>query len=471
SKFDGVIWHNLASDGLLDNHIQALEINNNNDLILGFGMNQKGISVFNQQNWKDTIFDSFANKHINDIHIDTSGDIWLGTDNNIGLVQSDSIKYLTTSDGLTDEYIKSIHVDRKGNMWFGTSNGISRFDGTNWSSYHKNDVGGNRFTSISDDSKGRIWCGHDYKGVYYLKDTNWTNYTKSNGLLNNNTRDIAVDSNDDVWIVQNAGVCQFIDTICIQHNLYDSFGAGVSRVSIDEFGKAWFGADGGYFTYDSLGWHFENFGENFNFYINDIRFDSYGNTWMGTDNNGLIKIPGIPKFLNITTDSIHFKEFIDSAIVDISSNINWEVISTKSWVNISKSFGSDDASIKVKVDKNPGKNSRSANVVFYGPGVDTVKLIVYQRAGNFVSNKANNKQCNDLVLYPNPVNDILKVKSTNKTKISSMTVTNLHGNTLLHESVNEYETNIDFTLFSDGVYIIQLKTNNGIYRSVVVNRK
>ena len=71
-----------------------------------------------------------SNDHVNAICIDTSGMIWVGTQN--GLNRFDPVTQTFTTyyqrDGLPGNLITGIHEDERGNLWLSTRNGISRFD-------------------------------------------------------------------------------------------------------------------------------------------------------------------------------------------------------------------------------------------------------------------------------------------------------------------------------------------------------
>jgi len=73
---------------------------------------------------------SLSNDHVNAICIDTSGIIWLGTQN--GLNRFDPVTQTFTAyyerDGLPGNVITGIHEDERGNLWLSTRNGLSRFD-------------------------------------------------------------------------------------------------------------------------------------------------------------------------------------------------------------------------------------------------------------------------------------------------------------------------------------------------------
>lgn len=83
-----------------------------------------------------------------------------GTDNIDLPVEVRSVK-LTSSHGLPDNSIRKIFQDSKGFIWFATLNGLSRYDGTRFVNYRKQDKGlslqDNRIRNIVEDKHGFLW--------------------------------------------------------------------------------------------------------------------------------------------------------------------------------------------------------------------------------------------------------------------------------------------------------------------------
>lgn len=67
----------------------------------------------------------YSKKH-NCVHRDRTGRIWIGTQNGLLLMNGDSIRRLTRTDGLTNTGIQSIAEDADGRIWVATSLGINR---------------------------------------------------------------------------------------------------------------------------------------------------------------------------------------------------------------------------------------------------------------------------------------------------------------------------------------------------------
>lgn len=73
--------------------------------------------------------------------------------------------------------------------------------------------------------------------------------------------------------------------------------------------------------------------------------------------------PSTGEFLYTSTASMQFPVEGDSAILPISSNLDWTVSTTETWLNVAPNHGSSDGSIRIKVQPNNTGLMRNANVI------------------------------------------------------------------------------------------------------------
>ena len=65
---------------------------------------------------------------------------------------------------------------------------------------------------------------------------------------------------------------------------------------------------------------------------------------------------------------------------------------------------------------------------------------------------------NDLKVYPNPVNNILNI--SNFEKIDNLTITNILGQTIFNQTVNDTIATIDLSNVTTGIYFVKLRIND-----------
>ena len=177
-----------------------------------------------------TMEDGLSNDMVNAVAIDGQW-VWFATDEGVSRydMQTNTFSTFRSIDGLASDQVSSIAVD--GNyVWFGTANGLNRYDKTidSWAVRTRKDgLVSKMITTIAVEPE-YVWVGTDKEinpdphgwdedprfskgGVSrYHRDTDsWNNYTKSDGLIDNEIATIAVDD-DSVWFgTQKEGVSQY----------------------------------------------------------------------------------------------------------------------------------------------------------------------------------------------------------------------------------------------------------------------
>jgi phage baseplate assembly protein gpV len=177
--------------------------------------------------------------------------LWFGTDGG-GVSKFDGTNWTTydmSNSGLSDNWITSIVTDQEGNLWFGTySGGVSKFDGKSWTTYDTSNSGlaDNYIGPIAIGRDGKIWFG-TYSGVSNFDGTSWTSYDPSNsGLSDYLVNSIATDQEGNLWFGTGSGVSKFDGTNWITYNSSNSElqDYGISIIEIDSDGNIWFGTNG-----------------------------------------------------------------------------------------------------------------------------------------------------------------------------------------------------------------------------------
>ena len=77
-------------------------------------------------------------------------------------------------------------------------------------------------------------------------------------------------------------------------------------------------------------------------------------------------------------------------------------------------------------------------------------------------------------VFPNPAKDIINLKYNNKFKIESIKFVDLEGKEFKPKNIilNKKFINFDVSNFDEGIYVIQIKTNNDILKvKLIIDRK
>lgn len=296
SMYDGNAWTNFTDeDGLIFNTVKAIMIDGEGNLWAGTDL---GISKMNDDVWSEyTTDDGLEDNKINCINEDSSGLIWFGHADGASSWNGSEFTNYTMDDGLPFGGVSAIEEDASGRIWMGTGLGgcFILADGTFTELNEDNDLLSNSVRAIaidgntkwiatnigisvfngSDihiadhdslitlpepheinpvedvkvDSQGRVWTAVyvDYLvsvgGVSVLLGDEWFEYGEEEiveeviveeGLAGPVVRELAITSDDKVWVATSTGVTLISDvptSIESQSDPFDSAQDG-SQVKI-----------------------------------------------------------------------------------------------------------------------------------------------------------------------------------------------------------------------------------------------
>jgi len=181
----------------------------------------------------------------------------------------------------------------------------------------------NSITCLAEDGT-HIWVGST-GGIALRNKSNGSLialYTTSNGLLNNNITDIALDAMNNLWAATIMGLQKF-DGATWTYFTNENTSGGLSdnyvtSIKFDLQGNLWCGTfDKGISKFNGSNWISYNVTNSglIDNHINDIAVDNYGNIWIATT-NGASKFDGISWTSFTTSEGIYnnyiFKIFVDS---------------------------------------------------------------------------------------------------------------------------------------------------------------
>jgi len=389
-----------------------------------------GLNRFDGANWKTyNTKDGLIDKYITSLVCDSAGNIWIGTLKGISVFDGTNWKNYNYSHGISNQYIWTLAIDKTNKVWAGSWDGqIMKFDGTKWNcrSISKQSNSNNAVKSIAFDKNNVAWIGTQYDGVVKTDGVTNTYFTTSNGLVNDNVTNIAIDSADVKWFATAGGASRYNDTtwyslknmilssVAIDKQGIKWFGDGnnglykyddknlrnykttnglvnnlVKTVRVDENGKVWIGTEGGLSCFDGVKWDTYKPNGLPDNSINAIAVDKQGVLWVGTS-YGLSRFSD-NKWTVFNETSGFINNQISSIAIDSTGNI-WvgtnaglTVYKNQIWTNFTTSNGLPTNSINnVSIDKNNtvwiGTNGKG--VVKY----DGIKFTNYTTANGLVAN-------------------------------------------------------------------------------------
>lgn len=111
--------------------------------------------------------------------------------------QQSVLIHYSLDDGLPQSSILSIYQDYVGNIWLGTQGGVSKYNGNSFVNLDtRHGLGDNHITAIMQDTRGRYWFGHRYKGLTVMIGDSLKHFNISNDRVNA----ICEDHSGNIWI-------------------------------------------------------------------------------------------------------------------------------------------------------------------------------------------------------------------------------------------------------------------------------
>ena len=282
------------------------------------GLNRIDINTNEVKQYKNDDRDekSLPGNNVKDILRDSSGNLWVGTDNGLAKYNEQTENFATYKNkiydktSLVNDEVFSIQEDESGLIWVGTYAGISMFDpNTNIEHYKKdpfdeNSISDNSIHGIYEDKDGLLWVGTNSKGVnvinrknYNVKHLNKT--SKDYPISDDNINDI-VGIDNKIFIATKNGLNE-VDKDLKTINIYNTEDGicnnNITALFADSKKNVWIGTANGISVLNTNTNEIIDITDiltNHNIedqYIKVIYEDSKGNYWVGCFiDGGLVKI-------------------------------------------------------------------------------------------------------------------------------------------------------------------------------------
>jgi len=177
----------------------------------------------------------------------------------------------------------------------------------------------------------------------------------------------------------------------------------------------------------------------------------------------VIQFGAVP-VLNVSANSFYLTStanstasFDISSNISITSNINWNVSSSQTWLTLNKSSGSENTTIIVTASANPTGNSRSAVVTVSCNGANSRTILVTQEA---LLTNIEDISISDVSLYPIPVIDKLVISFSKPISQYRVTIYSSNGIQVYSSEIAKNITQVDMSKYAPGVYLVNIVTSD-----------
>lgn len=279
-----------------------------------FAGTNSGVYVYESGIWTQVNMTGLTNGNLNSVIIETSGNIWAGTEGNGISVYANSYWTNFKIDGPPGNIFNKIAIEENGKIWCSNwSGGCSSFDGTDWKEFQDilYSLFGRRpiMATVSLDFEGNVWFGSWGDGLYKLDPQgNWSRYDSSNSELrpyaghplNTVVSDVVVDMAGVKWMANWEGV-EGRCVVALQNNLWtphlssDGIKSNLINSLYAEGGHLWIcSRDAGLGFLDYKGTPGDKSDDSIHYYddieghlsgrdVRAARFDLKGKLWVGTN--------------------------------------------------------------------------------------------------------------------------------------------------------------------------------------------
>ena len=244
-----------------------------------------GLCIYDGDKWENNYYLSGVQlQSYQSIVIDGENTKWLINSNAYGVfarIKNDQYEILY--EGI---HIYDMTFDSIGNIWFAALEGLFEYSEGEWIN-HTDELESlltdYNLTSIVYDMYGKLWIGTNNNGVLCRTDTSWEVFTTTDGLPSNHITDLALNSNNELWISTYNGVSKYNGDDFIKYSFDDGLCSNeIGRIDIDKNDIVWFSTFGSGISYYSNS-EFHTLNENNvlnNNYVNCVYTDKNNNVWV-----------------------------------------------------------------------------------------------------------------------------------------------------------------------------------------------
>jgi signal transduction histidine kinase/ligand-binding sensor domain-containing protein/DNA-binding response OmpR family regulator len=221
--------------------------------------------------------------------------------------------YINTDNGLSQNSVYALLKDKEGYMWFGTGDGLNKYDGKQFTVFHKDhhdpgSISGNSINVIYEDRRGNLWIGtNEGLSRYDRKKNKFINYycdpNNSKTLSDNFISAIQEDAKGNLWVgtyknlnIINMDTWKITRVSAIPNQTGSLSHANITSIIKDNKNRMWVGTGFGLNLYDAVAGRFSTFIQRTtkgnlasNNYIQSIADDGRGNLWLSTRGDGIQK--------------------------------------------------------------------------------------------------------------------------------------------------------------------------------------
>ncbi|HEX4426182.1 MAG TPA: two-component regulator propeller domain-containing protein [Terriglobales bacterium] len=283
-RFDGerfVTFDRENTPAFSENNVFCLLVSRDDSLWIGM----EGGGLLRYKNGAFHSFsssDGLTNNFVRVVYQDTTGKIWVGTDNGLFQIVGERVQRIDNTDSFPAIAVHAIHEDSHGGLWAGGSRLVRLNDGSPIEFHLRGDASQNRVKSIietrhgtvwvgtvsglqkmtptgqlaftrvpeitgtvrflRETSDGTLWIGTIGHGLHTYRDNRFAEITAPNALPSNTVLNLFEDIEKNLWIGTQGGMVRLSKTPVRTVTLPDAADSDAETVYQDHNGDLWVAA-------------------------------------------------------------------------------------------------------------------------------------------------------------------------------------------------------------------------------------
>lgn len=234
-----------TTSNLINAHIYAVVVDSSKNIWLG---TQDGLVFFNGKNWNKSL--PYPSSNFNELyalHLNANGGVWVGAQS---LLSYDGVQWINLhTDIVYEDWVYTIEVDQNGVVYAGTNFGLIKRENQNWAIVDTPCIQ----SGIAFDKQNCTWTSSfdshcDFNGLRCNSNGKIDNYLPdSSSFISSRLSSIVCDSDNNIWISSDNGIVKF------NRNQWDRLleynmnlpSKSVKCMKFDNANNLWVGTDSG----------------------------------------------------------------------------------------------------------------------------------------------------------------------------------------------------------------------------------
>jgi diguanylate cyclase (GGDEF)-like protein len=271
---------------------------------------------------------ALANRPAHSLQKDQNGNLWVGTTRN-GIARvhlsTGTVSWYSDAQGLTGKGAFTIRFDREHRLWAATDGGLFVSSPPYEKFARVTEIPQTLYWTVTEDSQGVVWAGGS-GGLFGLIDGHWHNWTKADGLSNQEVLALGSSPSGALWIGYSYGggidrVHLSGTSIRIEKGVQRTGTTGIIYyLDFDSAGRLWAGSDHGVDMWNGSRW--SHYDMNDGLAWDDCDLNAFaqepnnGPLWFGTS-GGLSRFNPRPRATTNTSPQVVFTRVL-SGQTDVS---------------------------------------------------------------------------------------------------------------------------------------------------------